>query len=113
MAETIHQLKLTIQEWIRSAQTESDPDTYLGKRLLPRYAPWCAPLDLRADGRTINAQGRDICVGGVGFTCKQEFPRGTVIEMRPHGSEVWIPIRVRHSTATVSGYKIGARFVFE
>jgi len=113
MADATQQLKRIVQAWVREAQADSEPDSYLGKRLLPRFTPWTEPLELRVDGQIFNARGRDICLGGVGFTCKREIARGTLIEMRPDGADYWVPILVTHSTSTVGGYKIGARFVLE
>lgn len=110
MAPTAVNHKSLIKEWVFQARAEAEQDNYLGKRLMPRFAPWSEPLELRAGGKIINAQGRDISLQGVGFTCKQQLRRGEDAEIRPHGESVWIPIRVQHCTLSVGVYKVGAKF---
>jgi hypothetical protein len=106
-------LRRAVKEWVQSARQECSQDKQLVKRLLPRLTPWSEALELRADGEVLIAQGRDICLNGIGFTCRYEFRRDKVVEIRRPGDEFWLPVVVRHCTGTVSGFKIGGRFLLD
>ena len=115
MPETKARIQRVVMDWIRSAQGEGtvEPDEYLGKRRLGRYTPFSEPLEVRVDGQIINARGRNICLQGIGFTCKMDLQRGRTVEIRSDGEDAWVPVVIQHSTGTVGGYKVGARFTFD
>ena len=113
MSQTTFEQRALIKQWVTEARENAEEDTYLGKRIVPRYAPWAEPIEIRIQGQIHNARGRDICHQGVGLTCKVNVPRGTIVEIRPCGAEFWIPVRVQHCTGTVAGFKIGAKFAFD
>lgn len=110
---TKSQMRTVVREWVQAAQELCGRDKSLVKRLLPRFTPWADAIELRSGGNVVIARGRDICLEGVGLTCRYEFRRGEIVEMRRAEDDFWLPIVIRHCTATVGGFKIGARFLFD
>jgi hypothetical protein len=113
MNETTLSAKAVLKRWLRELRIEEDAqvDHYLGKRLEPRFFPWCEPLEIRVNGKTLLARGENLSRDGMGFVCKANLERGLIIEMRRDGEDEWITMRVQHATQTISGFKIGARVV--
>ncbi len=112
MLATKQHAKSIVAEWVNAAQASTAPDDYLGKRATPRHAPWREPLELRLGTEVVNATGRDISLEGVGFTCRRKLARDDLIELRHIHDAFWLPIRIRHCTSTIGGYKVGASFVY-
>jgi hypothetical protein len=52
--------------------------------------------------------------GGLRLCCKDEVEGGTILKVRPAGaprSMDWIPVEVRNSQPTDSGWELGCQFV--
>lgn len=112
MLATKQHARAIVQEWVDAAEGSARPDDYLGKRSTPRHAPWHEPLELRIGTEVVNAKGRDISIEGVGFTCRRRVSRDELIELRHTDDAFWLPIRIRHCTGTIGGYKVGASFLY-
>ncbi len=106
-------IRQTVKKWVEEAEQDVRKDRNLVKRLLPRFTPWAEAVELRTGSDVVIAHGRDICLEGVGLNCRYEYRRGDIIDMRRPEDDFWLPILIRHCTATVGGFKIGARFLFD
>lgn len=113
MPDTRQTISDLIDQWVRQAEQAAQPGAQLVKREAPRFMPWPVPIQLRINGDTLDAGGRDICTGGIGFSCRYAFPRDEKLEFRAVGNTVWIPIIVRHCTACLASFTIGARFILK
>ncbi len=114
MLATESQTREKVIEWLGDF-LDAETTPYLGKRDEPRFYPWSAALELKCDGRVVVARGTNVSSSGVGFVCKLEIPPRSIVEIRCIDDEedLWIPIRIQHSTQSVGSFKVGAKFLFD
>jgi hypothetical protein len=116
MIATDTQAKERVKEWLKAVRDDDgEAEPYLGKRNEPRFFPWSSSMEISCDGQIFLARGLNLSANGVGFICKRDLPRGSVVEIRSVEDEddLWIPIRIQHSTQSVGSLKVGAKFLFD
>jgi hypothetical protein len=101
-----------VQDWVESAQTSGQEDSYEAKRDQARCS-WPQPLELLVDGEVVYVRARDICGKGTGLITKRNLNVDEEVFVRRDASEPWIKCRVTHVTKTIGSYKIGAELLFD
>ena len=108
-AQEIHKL-------VTSAQEQGAPDRYTGKRSWTRFSAGMQ-LEITTDpgiaSASVHVIMQNVSEGGFAFWSRRELRQHTLLFVREFSRESegeWIGARVRHCTAGIRGYLVGAEF---
>jgi len=105
-----------IQKLVNSAQEQGAPDRYTGKRQQMRFSAGMQ-LEITTDpgisSASVHVIMQNVSEGGFAFWSRRELRQHTLLFVREFSRECegeWIGARVRHCTAGIRGYLVGAEF---
>jgi len=105
-----------IQKLVTSAQEQGAPDRYTGKRQQMRFSAGMR-LEITTDPGILSASVhvimQNLSEGGFAFWSRRELRQYALLFVREfsnEGDREWVAAHVRHCTAGIRGYLIGAQF---
>ena len=105
-----------IQKLVTSAQEQGAPDRYTGKRQQTRFSAGMQ-LEISTDpgisSASVHVIMQNVSEGGFAFWSRRELRQHVLLFVREFSRESageWIGARVRHCTAGIRGYLVGAEF---
>ena len=105
-----------ISKLVTAAEQQGAPDRYPGKRRWKRFYAGM-PLEITADpadpGAAMHVTMHNVSEGGFAFWSKRDLRQHTTLfvrEFSKEGDRDWVAAQVRHCTAGIRGYLVGAEF---